>query len=175
MVLTQEEKNVFYLQQICSDLSNNIFRLAWSNVAIRNCDVNAKLLDPKSVEEYKSWQKSFWLNLELALFRKDHGIFPVWCCPECPSMCGIKNLGVQNSEEDLIPYLCIHSRAANFLLPDWESIWEDRLAPGSESASVTCNQDITVVTCKEFSKDGLFLAAIRAEHKVHLFFTVTKR
>ena len=51
MVLTQEEKNVFYLQQICSDLSNNVFRLAWSNVAIHNCDVNAKLLDPKSVEE----------------------------------------------------------------------------------------------------------------------------
>ena len=99
----------------------------------------------------------------------------MWCCPECPSMRGVKSLGVQNSEEDIMPYLCIHSRAANFLLPNWETIWNVRLTPGAESNSVICNEDISVVTCMELSKTGLFLAAIHAENKVHLLFTVTKR
>ena len=71
--------------------------------------------------------------------------------------------------------LCIHSRAANFLLSNWETIWNVRLTPGAESNSVTCNEDISVVTCMEFAKTGLFLAAIHAENKVHLLFTVTKR
>ena len=144
-------------------------------MVIKNCDDDGRLFSSTSVQDFKTSNKSLWLNLELALFRKDNGEFPVWCCPECPSMRGVKSLGVQNSEEDLIPYLCIHSRTVNFLLPNWETIWNVNLSPGAESNNVTCNEDISVVTCMEFSKTGLFLAAIRAENKVHLLFTVTKR
>ena len=175
MVLTQEEKNIFYLQQICADLEYNIHKLPWANVVIKNCDDDGRLLSPTSVQDYKTSKRALWINLELALFKKDTGEFPVWCCPECPSMRGVKSLGVQNSEEDIMPYLCIHSRAANFLLPNWETIWNVRLTPGAESNSVICNEDISVVTCMEFAKTGLFLAAIRAENKIHLLFTVTKR
>ena len=118
MVLTQEEKNVFYLQQICADLENNAHKLPWGIVAIKNCDDDGRLLSSISVQDYKTGRRDLWLKLELALFRKDNGEFPVWCCPECSSMRGVKSLGVQNSEEDLIPYLCIHSRAVNFLVPN---------------------------------------------------------
>ena len=151
MVLTQEEKNIFYLQQICANLEENIHKLPWANVVIKNCDDDGRLFSSTSVQDFKTSNKSLWLNLELALFRKDNGEFPVWCCPECPSMRGVKSLGVQNSEEDLIPFLCIHSRTVNFLLPNWETIWNVNLSPGAESNSVTCNEDISVVTCMEFS------------------------
>ena len=102
MVLTREEKNIFYLQQICADLD-----LTWANVVIKNCDTNGRFLSTTSMQDYKTSKRILWLNLELALFQKDNGEFLVWCCPECPSMRGVKSLGVQHSEEDLVPYLCI--------------------------------------------------------------------
>ena len=92
MVLTQEEKNIFYLQQICADLEDNIHKLPWANVLIKNCDDDGRLFSSTSVQDFKTSNKSLWLNLELALFRKDNGEFPVWCCPECPSMRGLKSL-----------------------------------------------------------------------------------
>ena len=77
-------------------------------------------------------------------------------------------MGVKNNEEDLLPYLCIHSKAASFLLPSWESIWNVGLNPGATSMDVLCNSDIEVVNCKEKDKDNLFLAAVLSECKVHV-------
>ena len=122
MAVTEESKSVYYLQQICSDLSSNVFKTPWGSVLIHNCDETGKLLEFSSVQDYKEGHRSLWLNLKLVLFRKDRGTFPVWCCPECPSMRGFTSMGVKNNEEDLLPYLCIHSKAASFLLPSWESI-----------------------------------------------------
>ena len=48
MVLTQEEKNIFYLQQICADLEDNVHKLPWANVVIKNCDDDGRLLSPTS-------------------------------------------------------------------------------------------------------------------------------
>ena len=175
MVLTHEQKYVAYIQKLCSDFPNNVHKLPWGIVAIRNCDEDGNLLTPKSIQDYKTNQKNLWLILELALFRQNNGEFSVWCCTECPSMREIKNLGVQNSEENLRPYICIHSQTMNFLIPNWETTWDVRLTPGAESNSVICNEDISVVTCMNDSKTGLFLAAIHAENKVHLLFTVTER
>ena len=84
-------------------------------------------------------------------------------------------MGVQNNEEDLLQYLCIHSKAASFLLPSWESIWNVGLNPGATSMEVLCNSDIEVVSCKGKGKANLFLAAVLSERKVHVLFTVTKR
>ena len=175
MATTEASKNVYYLQQICSDLPSNAFKTPWGSVLIHNCDESGKLLEFSSVSDYKVGHKSLWLNLKLMLFSKDCGTFPVWCCPECPSMRGFTSMGVQHNEEDLLQYLCIHSRAASFLLPNWESIWNVGLNPGAKSMDVLCNSDIEVVNCKEKDKDNLFLAAVLSEGKVHVLFTVTKR
>ena len=70
---------------------------------------------------------------------------------------------------------CIPSKAASFLLTDWETIWNVGLAPGVSSHEVFCNEDIGVVTCKEYKKGQLFLAAVLAEGKVHVLYTVTTR
>ena len=89
MAGTEERKSVFYLQQICSDIKRNVFKTPWGSVLIHNCDETGKLLDFKSVQEFKDSCKSLWLNMKLLIFKKDHGEFPVWCCPECPSMRGV--------------------------------------------------------------------------------------
>ena len=72
-------------------------------------------------------------------------------------------------------YLCIHSKAASFLLPNWETIWNVGLDPGVGSHEVVCNDDNDVVTCKEYMKGQLFLAAVRTEGMVHVLHTITKR
>ena len=175
MVLTEESKCVYFLQQICSDLESRAFKTPWGSLLLHNCHDDGKLLKYESVQDYKDSGRSLWLDLKLVLFRKDRGVFPVWCCPQCPSMRGFTSLGVQNNEEDLSKYLCIHSKAASFLLPDWETIWNVGLAPGVSSHEVFCNEDISVVTCKEYKKGQLFLAAVLAEGKVHVLYTVTTR
>ena len=174
MAVTEESKSVYYLQQICSNLSSNVFKTPWGSVLIHNCDETGKLLEFLSVQDYKEGHRSLWLNLKLVLFRKDRGTFPVWCCPECPSMRGFTSMGLQNNEEDLLLYLCMHSKAASFLLPSWESIWNVGLNPGATSMEVLCNSDIEVVSCKGKGKANLFLAAVLSERKVHVLFTVTK-
>ena len=78
-------------------------------------------------------------------------------------------MGVQHNEEDVQPYLCMHSKAASFLLPNWETIWNVGLD------HVVCNDGIVVVTCKEYVKGQLFLAAVRTDGKVHVLYTITKR
>ena len=175
MAGAEERKSVFYLQQICSDIKRNVFKTPWGSILIHNCDKKGKLLDFKSVQEFKDSCQSLWLNMKLLIFKKDHGEFPVWCCPECPSMRGVLSMGVQHNEEDLLQYLCVHSRTASFLVPDWQTIWNVRVAPGVTSLDVQCNTDIEAVTCKEYKKGDLFLAAVLAGGKVHVLYTVTKR
>ena len=152
MATTEASKNVYYLQQICSDLPSNAFKTPWGSVLIHNCDESGKLLEFSSVSDYKVGHKSLWLNLKLMLFSKDCGTFPVWCCPECPSMRGFTSMGVQHNEEDLLQYLCIHSKAASFLLPSWESNWNVGLNPGATSMEVLCNSDIEVFTVTKRQK-----------------------
>ena len=43
---------------------------------------------------------------------------------------------------DVQRYLCIHSKAASFLLPNWETIWNVGLDPGVGSYEVVCNDYI---------------------------------
>ena len=175
MALTDECKSVYFLQQICNDVGNNIFKTPWGSVMIHNCDETGKLLEFKSMKEYHDSGRNLWLNLTLMLFRQGHGIFPVWCCPECPSMRGFTSMGVQNKPEDFLQYLCLHSKAASFILPNWETFWNVNLDPGVTSHEVICNENIAAVTCKENKKGQLFLAAVRADNKVYILQTVTKR
>ena len=175
MAQTEESINVFYLQKNCSDLQQRVFKTPWGSVLIQNCDENGNWIDYKSVQDFKDSGKSLWLNLKLVLFRKDCGVFAVWCCPQCPTMQGFSSMGVQHNEEDVQPYLCMHSKAASFLLPNWETIWNVGLDPGAGSQDVVCNDGIVVVTCNEYVKGQLFLAAVWTEGKLHVLHTITKR
>ena len=83
MVLTEESKCVYFLQQICSDLESRAFKTPRGSLFLNNCDDDGKLLKYESVQDYKDSGRSLWLDLKLVLFRKDRGVFPVWCCPQC--------------------------------------------------------------------------------------------
>ena len=65
-------------------------------------------------------------------------------------------MAVQHNEEDLLEYLCVHSRAASFIVSDWQTIWNVTVSPGVTSLDVKINGDMEAVTCKEYKKGGLF-------------------
>ena len=72
-------------------------------------------------------------------------------------------------------YLCFHSKTASFLLPNWEEIWNVNIDLHVTSNKVICNEEIKYITCKEYKKGELFLAAVFSENKIHILYTVTKR
>ena len=71
MALTQECTNVYFLQQICSDVENNVFKTPWGSILIHNCDDTGKLLEFNTVSDYHDSEKNLCLNLILILFRPE--------------------------------------------------------------------------------------------------------
>ena len=161
-----ECREVFYLQQISSNLQELFFKTPWGSVVVKNCDDDGKLLEFKSKSEYSRSEKSLWLNLKLKLFRDNGELFPVFCCPECPSMKGFLSLNTKCSPAQFLPMLCIHSKAVSFLVNDWNEIWDI----GEEDDVVFCNEDTIAMTLhsKEQKNSGFFLAGVLYGEKVFL-------
>ena len=168
-----ECREVFYLQQISSNLQEMFFKTPWGSVVVKNCDDDGKLLEFKSKNEYSRSEKSLWLNLKLKLFRDNGELFPVFCCPECPSMKGFLSLNTKCSPAQFLPMLCIHSKAVSFLVNDWNEIWDI----GEEDDVVFCNEDTIAITLhsKEQKNSGFFLAGVLYGDKVFLLYSATKR
>ena len=104
-------------------------------MVVKNCDDEGKLLEFKSKTEYSSYGKELWLNLELKIFRENGDLYPVFCCPECPSMRNIKSLNID------LPLLCFHSKAVSFFVNDWDLIWDIVVVDDDETYQKLCNQD----------------------------------
>ena len=85
-----ELKEVFYLQQISFNVQGKLFKTLWATVIVQNCDTEGKLFEFKSKADYATNEKNLWLNLPLKIFRENGELFPVFCCPECPSMKGFR-------------------------------------------------------------------------------------
>ena len=172
-----ECKQVYYLQQISSSLQDNLFKTPWASVVVKNCDDEGKLLEFKSKTEYSSCGKELWLNLELKIFRENGDLYPVFCCPECPSMRNVKSINIDCERQQFLPLLCFHSKAVSFLVNDWDLIWDIVVVDDDETYEVLCNQDILALTLhkKEHKNEGFFLAATLVSNKVYVLYTATKR
>ena len=85
------------------------------------------------------------------------------------------SVSVETNCLDILEHLCIHSRAASYVTPDWENIWNFEMEDGVTSHEVLCNEDVEVCTMMEYKKGEMFLAAVRMDQKVHILYTVTKR
>ena len=172
-----ECKQVYYLQQISSSIQDNLFKTPWASVVVKNCDDEGKLLEFKSKAEYSSCGKELWLNLELKIFRENGDLYPVFCCPECPSMKNVSSLNIDCEREQFLPLLCLHSKAVSFLVNDWDLIWDIAVVDDDERCQKLCNQDILALTLheKEHKNEGFFLAATLVSNKVYILYTATKR
>ena len=124
MTGNQESICVFYLQQLCdSSLGENAFKTPWGSLILKNCNSDGALYTFKSIKEYKEVRKQYWLYMTLKVFRyRDHA-FPIFCCSECENMKTVENFGLYADPCKISKMQCIHSKAAGFLVRNWDQIW----------------------------------------------------
>ena len=136
-----ECKEVFYLQQISFNVQEKLFKTPWATVIVQNCDNEGKLLEFKSKADYATNEKNLWLNLPLKIFRENGELFPVFCCPECPSMKGFQSLKTDCRTDQFLPLLCIHSKTVSFLVKDWDEVWDIHVDEDDANHAVLCNRE----------------------------------
>ena len=170
-----ECKEVFYLQQISFNVQEKLFKTPWATVIVQNCDNEGKLLEFKSKADYATNEKNLWLNLPLKIFRENGELFPVFCCPECPSMKGFQSLKTDCRTDQFLPLLCIHSKTVSFLVKDWDEVWDIHVDEDDANHAVLCNRDTVAITLhsKESKNSGFFLGAVLFDHKIFTQYKVT--
>ena len=176
MTDNSESIRVFYLQQLCDkSRGENAFKTPWASLILKNCKDNGELLEFKTIKEYKESRKQLWLILSLKVFRYRDMAFPIFCCSECEDMKMVSNLGLYADPCDLAPLQCIHSKAAGFLLQNWNEIWEIEIEDNDTAIDVFSNQEVKHFTFQSHSKTTSFLAGVQANGKISLLQTVSKK
>ena len=171
-----ESVRVFYLQQLCDpNLGENAFKTPWGQVILKNCQNDGKLLEFDTISQFKESRKQLWLMMTLKVFRFQDYAFPIFCCSQCDEMKMIENLGLYADPNDISTFQCLHSKAAGFLVKNWEEIWKIELEESDTALNVFCNEDVKNFTFQKHSKTTSFLAGIQSSGKVFLLQTVTKR
>ena len=164
-----------YRRNLSVEQEKNLFVLPWACVAIKNCKDDGDLLKFSTKKESKGQQKSLWLLLRLAIFRADAGLTPVFVCPECDSMRGVINFCLDQDRDYIEQLKCIHSKAAEGLLDDYDNLWIVT-APEDEDQNHTIkvNEDILVQSLIDEPSE-CFLGAVQNDNQVSLLYTVSKK
>lgn len=171
-----ESSRVFYLQQLCDpNLGENVFKSPWGQIVMKNCNTDGKLLEFSTIKSYKESRKQLWLMLQLKVFRYRDFAFPIFCCSECKEMKMIENLGLYADPCEISSFQCIHSKAAGFLVKNWEDIWTIDIGESDTAISILCNEDVKYFTFQKHSKNETFLAGVQVNENVFLLQTVTRR
>ena len=151
------------------------FLLPWARIAIKNCKDDGEFIKFNTVKEYKSQSKSLWLLLKLMIFRDNTNLFPVFVCSECESMRGVISFSLDQQRNAIEELKCIHSRAAEGLLDDYDDLWLVT-APDDEDQShqIVVNEDIAVQSLINEPSE-CFLGAFQQDNKVSLLYTVSRK
>ena len=132
---------------------------------IRNCSSNGQVLSVSTVKEYERMQKEigrqFWLYLPLKVFRSSDSLFAVFCCPQCESMAGTESLSLDQDPVQIAARLCIHSKVCSTIIDNWEEVWNVEISSEDNLVNVICNEDITMHTFQEATKESSLLAAVK--------------
>ena len=117
--------------------------------------------------------RQLWLYLPLKIFRSDDTLFAVFCCPQCETMIGTGSLSQDQDPVKVAARLCIHSKVCSTLIDDWRTVWD--ISAEDNLVQNVPNDDITIHTFLEASKDSPLLAAVRTSDGVAVLYTVTLR
>ena len=161
MTGNQESICVFYLQQLSdSSLGVNAFKTPWGSLILKNCNSDGALYTFKSIKEYKEVRKQYWLYMTLKVFRyRDHA-FPIVCCSECENMKTVENSGLYADPCKISKMQCLHSKAAGFLVRNWNQIWKIELEDSDTAFAVFCNKEVkqAELGCDNFPSVAFCLA-----------------
>ena len=164
-----------YRRNLSVGKEKNLLVLPWARIAIKNCKDDGEFIKFNTVKEYKSQSKSLWLLLKLMIFRDNINLFPVFVCSECESMRGVISFSLDQQRNAIEELKCIHSRAAEGLLDDYDDLWLVT-APDDEDQShqIVVNEDIAVQSLINEPSE-CFLGAFQQDNKVSLLYTVSRK
>ena len=118
------------------------FRYATAILILKNCQIDGKLMEFDTIPQFKESRKSLWLLMTLKVFRYRDYAFPIFCCSQCEEMGVIENLGLYADPYEISKFQCIHSKAAGFLVKNWEEIWKIELEESDTALNVLCNEPL---------------------------------
>ena len=70
---------------------------------------------------------------------------------------------------------CVHSKAAGFLVRNWDQIWKIELEDFDTAFAVFCNKEVKHFTFQNQSRKKTFLAGVQVDGRILLLQTVTLR
>ena len=174
--MSSESVRVYYLQQLCdTSLGENVFKTPWGSLILKNCNSEGELCDFKTINQFKDSRKQLWILMSLKVFRYQDFAFPIFCCSECEQMKTVENLGLYADPCEVSNLQCLHSKAAGFLVKNWEEIWKVELEDSDTALAVFCNKEVEHFTFQHHSRTKPFLAGVQVNGKVFLLQTVTMR
>ena len=146
---SSESVRVFYLQQLCdSSLGENVFKTPWGSVILKNCNTKGEIYCFKNIQDYKDSRKQLWLLMNLKIFRFQDFAFPIFCCSECEEMKTVTHFGLYADPREVSKLQCLHSKAAGFLVKNWEEVWKVELEDSDTALDIFCNKEVKHFTCQ---------------------------
>ena len=70
---------------------------------------------------------------------------------------------------------CLHSKAAGFLVKNWEEVWKVELDDSDTALAVLCNKEVKHYSFQHSTKTKTFLAGVQVDGNIFLLQTVTMR
>ena len=170
--MSSESVRVYYLQQLCdTSLGENVFKTPWGSLILKNCNSEGELCDFKTINQFKDSRKQLWILMSLKVFRYQDFAFPIFCCSECEQMKTVENLGLYADPCEVSQLQCLHSKAAGFLVKNWDEIWKVELEDSDTALAVFCNKEVEHFTFQHHSRTKPFLAGVQLNGKVFLLQT----
>ena len=164
-----------YRRNLVVAREKNFFVLPWASLVIKNCKSDGEFLSFKTIKEYKDQRKSLWLLLQLNFFRDNLGLYTVLVCSECDSMQCVGNFSLDQPRNDLARLKCVHSKAAEYLLGDFNDHWT--IPPPDDQDQtyrIRTNVDMPSQSLIDEVSEN-FLGAYQLDCRVSVLYTVSRK
>ena len=87
----------------------------------------------------------------------------------------VENFGLYADPCEISKMQCVHSKAAGFLVRNWDQIWKIELEDSDTAFAVFCNKEVKHFTFQNQSRKKTFLAGVQVDGRILLLQTVTMR
>ena len=147
-----------------NDGAKKFFITPWAGLVIQNISNQGNLVKYSSLNKLKSENVPIWISLKLFLFREHNNFFTIFKCNQCECMDAIDSLTVDQNEQDLQRFKCLHSMISDIILRKlgaFNTVWnintQDYQA-GDECFEINTNDTINHATLVD--NDVSFLAIL---------------
>ena len=169
-----------YERQLFKESSPNSFILPWGQVLLRNLSKKGDLLLYANHRQFRKSKVPVWICCKVLIFRSGQRFYPVYDCNHCDQMKHLETLTVDQEEEIINTYKCIHSKMADIVMmrsgEQWQDLWEVDLTDVTPEDQVIQVSNADHIKYQTLREDNLFLAAVKSERlqKISILHSTTK-